>query len=154
MRGGSADDVYVIPAPTRLDFGSATLLAAACCIPAILSLVSTWFKILEVNWKSRFSEGDESEKITGTNGATVGKMKGVNGIIRLFLSAIEVPVFGAWVLAILVVGELNFWSPQVMHMTEPMASIGRCSRSAPMSNKLLTNPRALKASGVLSLGQA
>lgn len=129
MRGGAAKDVHVIPAPDLLDFGTATLLAAACCIPAILSLVSMWNKILEINWKRRWGNGEPEERldeqIEGTNGATVGRMRHVNGVIRMFLSAIEAPLFVAAVLAILIVGELNFRSRQVDYETEPMASIGR-----------------------------
>ncbi|RDL29812.1 uncharacterized protein BP5553_10677 [Venustampulla echinocandica] len=129
MRGGSAKDIYVIPAPDKLTFNTATLLAAACCIPAVLSLISMWNKILEINWKTRFGDrdGDErtDEPIEGTNGATIEKMRSVNSLIRLFLSAVEIPVFGAAVLAILIIGERNFFSPQVWHQTEPIASIGQ-----------------------------
>jgi hypothetical protein len=117
----------VIPAPDRLSFDTVTLLAAACTIPAILSLVSMWNKILEINWKARFGNEDEKgdELIEGTNGATVQKMKGVNKLIRLFLSAVEIPLFGAAVLAILILGERNFFSHQVNYQTEPIASIGK-----------------------------
>ncbi|TVY39929.1 hypothetical protein LSUB1_G005047 [Lachnellula subtilissima] len=112
-----------------LTFGTATLFSAACCIPAILSLVSMWNKILEVNWKTRFGEPEEEEQrnetISGTNGATIEKMKGVNAIIRSFLSAVEVPVFGAAILAILIIGERNFFSRQVVYQTEPWANIGQ-----------------------------
>jgi hypothetical protein len=129
MRRGSANNIYVIPAPDKLTFGTATLLAAACCIPAILSLLSMWNKILEINWKTRFGDRDEEERvdepIAGTNGATIEKMKGVNNLVRLFLNAVEIPVFVAAVLAILIIGERNFFSPPVRHQTEPIASIGR-----------------------------
>jgi hypothetical protein len=54
-----------------------------------------WNKILEINWKARFGSRDEDmgidEPIEGTNGATLKKMKGVNKLIRLFLSAVEIP---------------------------------------------------------------
>lgn len=125
IRGNSASNIYVIPAPDKLTFDTATLLAAACCIPAILSLISMWNKILEINWKTRFGQEDENERIEGTNGATVEKMRGVNTLIRMFLSAVEIPLFVAAVLAILVLGERNFLSPQVKYQTEPLASIGR-----------------------------
>ncbi|KAH8592070.1 hypothetical protein B0O99DRAFT_518608 [Bisporella sp. PMI_857] len=130
MRGGSADNIYVIPAPNRLTFKTATLLSAACCIPAILSMISMWNKILEINWKSRFTSGDEekpnNELISGTNGATPGMMEKVNGWIREKLrTAVEVPVFGGAVLAILIMGEINFFSGPVKYQTEPIASIGQ-----------------------------
>jgi hypothetical protein len=129
LRGGSTNNIYVIPAPDRLTFNMATLLAAACCIPAILSLISMWNKILEINWKTRFGNKDEDERINqpieGTNGATLGKMKGINSLIKMFLSAVEIPLFSAAVLAILIIGERNFFSTQVWYQTEPIASIGR-----------------------------
>ncbi|RDW61429.1 hypothetical protein BP5796_11321 [Coleophoma crateriformis] len=129
MRGGSVNNIYVIPAPDRLTFGTATLLAAACCIPAILSLISMWNKILEINWKKRFGHGSEEEKndesIEGTNGATPEKMRGVNALISRYLSVVEAPVFGAAILAILIIGERNFFSTQVDYQTEPIASIGQ-----------------------------
>ncbi|KAF2127904.1 hypothetical protein P153DRAFT_342858 [Dothidotthia symphoricarpi CBS 119687] len=124
MRGGAASNVYVIPVPDRLTFNAAMLLAAGFCIPAILSLIFTWDKILEINWKRR-SEADElDEPIEGAN-VTVGEMRGINNMVRLFLSVVEVPVFGGAVLAILCIGEANFFSEQVMWQTEPMASVGQ-----------------------------
>lgn len=128
MRGGSANNIYVIPAPTKLDFGTAMLLAAACCIPACLSLISMWNKILKTNWKSRFGDKEEEEHmdepIEGTNGATIGTMNSVNDMIKLLLSVVEIPVFTGAVLAILCIGELNFFSHQVRYQSEPIASIG------------------------------
>jgi len=133
MRGGSANNIYIIPAPRILTFGMGTLLAAACCIPAILSLVSMWNKILEINWKTRFGDRDADqpvdEPIEGTNGATIAKMKSVNAMVRQFLSAIEIPVFGAAVLAILIIGERNFRSKPVGYQTEPLASVGKATPS-------------------------
>ncbi|PQE32241.1 transferase family III protein [Rutstroemia sp. NJR-2017a WRK4] len=130
LRGGSANNIYVIPAPDadKLTFDTVVLLAAACCIPAILSLVSMWMKILEINWKSRFGNNEDEpidQTISGTNNATVGKMNEVNSLLRTFLSAVEVPVFGAAVLAIVIMGERNFFSSQVRYQTEPIESIGQ-----------------------------
>lgn len=126
MRGGAANNVYVIPAPNRLTFGAATLMAAACCVHAILWLVSMMDKILEINWKSRFGMEDEhlDEPIEGTNGATKGDMKSVNDKIKFFFSVVAVPVFGGAGLAILIIGERNFFSPQVAYEIEPLASVG------------------------------
>jgi hypothetical protein len=129
IRRGSANNIYVVPAPELITFGMGTLFAAACCIPAVLHLVSMWNKILEINWKSRFGNRREDERsdepIEGTNGATVAKIRGVNALVSLFLSAVEIPVFVAAVLAILIMGERNFFSPQVRFQTEPIASVGK-----------------------------
>ncbi|KAL2257702.1 hypothetical protein VTK26DRAFT_9282 [Humicola hyalothermophila] len=125
MRDGSADNIYVVPRPRVFTFGAATLVSAACCIPAILSMVSTWDKIVRINWKKRFGDLDADEVIEGTNGATVGKMKRVNAKIREFLSVVEVPLFGGAVLTIIIVGEMNFWSAPVNYQTEPITNIGQ-----------------------------
>jgi hypothetical protein len=43
----------------------------------------------------------------------------------MFLSVIEIPVFGGAIIAVLCLGEANFFSRQVAYQTEPMAAIGR-----------------------------
>jgi hypothetical protein len=128
MRGGSANNIYVIPAPDKLTFNTATLLSAACCIPAILSLISMWNKILETNWKNRFGDREEETNlpIEGTNGATPEKMRDIGKAIGKVLSAVEILVYGAAVMAIIILGEWNFFSPQVRYQSEPIASIGTC----------------------------
>ncbi|KAJ4003698.1 hypothetical protein NW766_012149 [Fusarium irregulare] len=126
MRGGSADNIYVIPAPHTLTFGAATLLAAACCVHAVLCLVSMWDRVLEINWRRRFGrQQEEEEETTEDGGANKGVMKKVNDTIGFYLKILAVPVFGGAGLAILIVGEINFFSPQVDYQTEPMANIGQ-----------------------------
>ena len=129
LRLGSADNIYVIPVPHELTFNTATLLAAACCIPAILSLVSTWIKILEKNWeklspKDPLRKNSDEQPIEGTNGATPKQMTGIAKKIRGWLTLIEIPVFIGAVLAILIKGEMNFFSTPVKYQTEPIQSIG------------------------------
>jgi hypothetical protein len=127
MRDGSADNIYVVPAPYVLNFGAATLIAAASCIPGILSTVSIWNKIVKTNWVKRFGPANVDEVIEGTNGATVQGMKSVNGLIRRLLGVVEVPVFGGAVLGLIVFGELNFWSRPLYFQTEPPQNIGQWS---------------------------
>lgn len=120
--------IYVIPVPSRLTFGEATIMAAACCVPAILSLISMRNKILDFNWKVRSGKQkpatNEKERIKGTK-ATIGMMKDVNSTLRLVLGRVEIVVFGGLVLAILVIGERNFFSDQVSYQSEPMYAIGQ-----------------------------
>ncbi|KAF1914295.1 hypothetical protein BDU57DRAFT_557965 [Ampelomyces quisqualis] len=124
LRGGAASEVFVIPVPQRLTFNAAMLLAAGFCIPAILSLIFTWDKILEINWKRRRQAENSHEPVEGAN-VTVGELKGINNVVRMFLSVVEIPVFSGAVIAILGIGEANFWSHQVSYQTEPMASVGQ-----------------------------
>lgn len=125
MRAGSANNIYVIPAPEKMPFGMATILMAACCIPAILSLVNMWNKLLEINWKARFGDRDNDEPIEDTNAQTLRNMQRVNHYIRVILNSVEIPVFAAAVLFLLIFGEMNFFSPQVKYQNEPVAAIGR-----------------------------
>ncbi|CCT67744.1 uncharacterized protein FFUJ_14757 [Fusarium fujikuroi IMI 58289] len=125
MRGGSANNIYVIPAPHTLTFGTATLLAAACCVHAVLCLVSMWDRVLEINWRRRFGKPTNDAASEDDESANKGVMKKVNDTIGFFLRILAIPVFGGAGLAILIVGEINFFSPQVNYQTEPMANIGQ-----------------------------
>ncbi|RYP76637.1 hypothetical protein DL769_003597 [Monosporascus sp. CRB-8-3] len=100
LRRAPMSNIYVIPSPFYLPFGTGVLLAAACCIPAVLSLVFMWNRILEVK-------------------------KGINSVTRTFLGVIAVPMVGAGVLALVIIGELNFWSPPVSYQTQPLTGIGQ-----------------------------
>jgi hypothetical protein len=128
IRTGSTNNTYVIPIPDELTFGTATLFAAGACLRAILLLTFQWRKILEMNWKKRFSYRDEEEMtdnpINSTNGATTRNMKQVENLTKKFIRAIEIPMFIAAILAVLVIGERNFFSSQVSYQNEPMSSIG------------------------------
>jgi hypothetical protein len=127
IRKGSANNIYVIPAPDRFTFGTATLLAAGCCIPAILSLIYMWNKILEINWKAHFGGANEVEPASnqGTEGPTANELTRLDTYIKKFLKVVEIPVHAAAVLLILVLGEWNFFSYQVNYQTEPIQSIGK-----------------------------
>ena len=124
MRGGSANNIYVIPVPSILSFNAAMLIAPGVCIPAILSCIFTWDKILRSDyWTSRAtaSDGEQSDAIK----LNPNQIKSINNTVARFLSVVEIPVFGGIIMAILIAGEINFFSPQLMFMTEPMASIGK-----------------------------
>ncbi|TLD29116.1 hypothetical protein PspLS_04238, partial [Pyricularia sp. CBS 133598] len=133
MRKEATAEIYIIPAPVKFNFGTATLTAAACCIPAILSLASLMNKIREFNWRRsrmggwRDAKQDPGfdEPIDGFHGATFRTMNSVNNNVRHLLRFIEIPLFAAAVAAILIIGELNLWDPHIVHGTEPIASIGQ-----------------------------
>jgi hypothetical protein len=56
-------------------------------------------------------------------------MTGIAKRLRSWLMLIEIPVFVVAVLAILVKGEMNFFSEPVRYQTEPIASVGKSSLS-------------------------
>ncbi|KAF4975767.1 hypothetical protein FZEAL_7483 [Fusarium zealandicum] len=130
LRGGSANNIYVVPAPDKLTFGTATLLAAACSVHATLCLILMRHKVLTFNWKTLFGgqdQQDSGEKANpvDTSDSDKSPMKTVNETIGYFLKILAVPVFGGAGLAILIIGEINFFSPQVNYQTEPMANVGQ-----------------------------
>jgi hypothetical protein len=92
-------------------------------------LIFTWDKILEINWKRRREAEDLNEPVEGAN-VTVGELKGINSVVRMFLSVVEIPLYGGAIIATLCIGEVNFFSHQISYQTEPMASIGMQCNSA------------------------
>lgn len=117
LRAGSANNIYVIPAPTKLTFGTATLLAASCCIPAVLSLVSMWNKILKLPFKRRFRMEEESrweyEPFESADDPLVDPLVAIMNMLKIFL--------------ILFMGERNFFSTQVSYQTQSISSPGKSS---------------------------
>ncbi|KAJ5515058.1 hypothetical protein N7463_004610 [Penicillium fimorum] len=101
LRLGPADNIYVVPVPTELSTGTTTLIAAGCCLTLLLLLVAT-FKILDT--RLGFS----------------GKFKLV---LEIWGDLLILPIFTALMLAVLVKGEMNFWSLQMKYQTEAMQSI-------------------------------
>jgi hypothetical protein len=123
IRQGSANNIYVVPAPERITFGTGTILGAACCIPAVLHLISMRSKIRRVNWYAVFGAKNKAKMAPsqGTDSATVS--------IKKFPIIPEVLVFGLAVVFVLVLGEMNFFTRQVSWQKEPMSAIGKQSFS-------------------------
>jgi len=180
MRAGSANDIYVVPAPYVLTFGAATLIAAGSCIPPILSLISTWEKINFLNWQARWGRQRDvdSEPATSTNASEIHadcagspaealgntaqlngvdnnlargevalpepppesteQMMKINATIRELLNVIEFIIFSGAVVALIIVGEMNFWSEPLNYQTEPISNIGMSLLSM-LLEKSLTN---------------
>lgn len=98
MRRDAGSNIYVVPAPTILTLGTATLISAACCIPAILSMVTSWKTVLKLNWQAHFHretsvEQDLDRPVEGTNTATLATLKRSEALSRrLFLAVIEIPI--------------------------------------------------------------
>lgn len=123
LRKGSGNDIYVIPAPNKLTFGTATLFAAAGCVQVVLSLISMWGRQLEFNWKQRFVGAEESK--AGGDIVVARKYKNGRELRRMYLRVISTPLFIAALLAFIVIGERNLFSSQLRYQTEPIASIGK-----------------------------
>jgi hypothetical protein len=153
MRTGPSSDISLIPAPHTITFGTATLLAAGCCVHAIVWMLSILVKLVEKSSRPfgfgvrGQAEGKLDDPIEGTNGATRAGMISVNNIIRFYLSVTVIPVFGGACIALLIMGEINFFSPQVNHQTESLATIGK---SAPFLVHLARSDTDCRAMGTYS----
>ena len=147
LRQGAQNNIYVITTPTVLSIGAATLCCASCCVPAVLSLISMWNKILETNWRREHGRRLESETqdsiAPGAIAASAEKMKIVNDNIRYYLKMIEIPIFGAAIIAIIVIGEKNFWSDSLYYQTEAMPSIGELMLDGGLWTKLIYRFRSV-----------
>lgn len=82
---------------------------------------------MEINWKRRFAQDEtrSNDPIEGTNGATPKMITFINGAVRNFLSSIQIPIFSGIVIVLLVLGEINFFSKQLVYQTEPINSVGQ-----------------------------
>ncbi len=125
---GSANNVYVIAAPTKLTFGTATLLAASRCIPAVLSLVSMLNKIPEITFKTfRMDEEGkckyEPSRIKRADDPLLTIMKRLEIYVKIFLATAEIPVFGSAIFLNIFLGERNFLSPQVSYQTQSIVLV-------------------------------
>ncbi|KFZ02836.1 hypothetical protein V502_11465 [Pseudogymnoascus sp. VKM F-4520 (FW-2644)] len=123
LRKGSGNNIYVIPAPNKLSFGTATLFAAAGCIQVVLSLIFMWGGQLELNWVQRFASTEESKAEGGIE--EEHKFNSGRELRRMYLRAFSIPLFIAALLAFIVIGERNLFSSQLRYQTEPIASIGQ-----------------------------
>lgn len=98
IRRDAASNIYVIPAPTILTLGTATLISAACCIPPILSMVTSWKTVFKTNWQARFHRGTAIEggldrPVDDTSNTAPTTIKRIEAQTRqFFLVAIEVPI--------------------------------------------------------------
>jgi len=62
IRGGSADNIYIIPVPYVLTFNAGILLTAACCIPGMLLIAWMVVTIYQTSWAVRWG-GKSSLKL-------------------------------------------------------------------------------------------
>lgn len=86
-----------------MTFGTAALSGVACCAPAAFLLISRCERILNINRKARFGNGEEE----GPNDATIRSMAEVNALVGVLLRAVEIGVLGTAMFANLTLNEMN-----------------------------------------------
>lgn len=121
-------------------------LSVGCCIPAVLSMASIWLKLVREklaslatllpNWNSDDSESQSNMQAASTDEIHRHELlvtpdekrrhdeKKMDDIIRIGLGLVERVVFSAVILAIVILGERNFWSAEMRVGVEPMSSVG------------------------------
>ena len=120
MRAGAQNNIYSHSGTEHFfTFGQAMLLSAACCIPAILSLAAFFYQIKDFDWRN-----SKKEKTTDSRTDTIKKADTTTGKL---MKRVDIPVFSLVILAILIIGEINFWSIQVRWQTEPIGTVGTSS---------------------------
>lgn len=134
---------WVIAPNTGMTFNTATLLCAACCIPAILSLLSVWQKVMHLSWIKRFRRRSDTAGDNDGQPALTDEQRReredrederwMDKKIRMVLGLVERIVFTVCIMAIVVLGERNFWSKQMRSGVEPMTAIGMCHKWSPTS---------------------
>ncbi|QSS65034.1 hypothetical protein I7I51_02112 [Histoplasma capsulatum] len=73
----ATNSIYVFLSLQRMTFGTAALSGVACCAPAAFLLISRCERILNINRKARFGNGEEE----GPNDATIRSMAEVNALL-------------------------------------------------------------------------
>ncbi|KAL2264583.1 hypothetical protein VTJ83DRAFT_7093 [Remersonia thermophila] len=127
LRRGPAENIYVVPNVDVFPYGAATLVATACCIPGVLYLVWTWTKLLDINSES-LRRTNTSSGVFGQDTAS-DKMRLLTMIVSWAVGRVE---FGSAVIAMLVVGELNFLSGPMLWEAEPVTNASQWSGMATM----------------------
>ncbi|EIN06425.1 hypothetical protein PUNSTDRAFT_45936 [Punctularia strigosozonata HHB-11173 SS5] len=107
--------------------GAAILVSLACCIPTFISLATMWNKILSEN---AVLLGIRKAPEPTPNPLVRGQQRTeqrISGYLRFGLELMERAVFAVFFIIIVILGELNFWSPQMRSGVEPMAAVGQWS---------------------------
>lgn len=105
IRPGSTNSSQWVPAPhVGITFGTATLLCAACCTPAFLSIITSW----------------KPEEVASTR-----EERWVEEKIRLVVGLVLKIAFLVCIFATLILGESNFWSREMQIGVESVTAIGQ-----------------------------
>ncbi|KAF4624032.1 hypothetical protein G7Y89_g14144 [Cudoniella acicularis] len=82
---------------------------------------------LEIYGKAHFNNNAEEEEVNEpierTNSSTFANTGKIKNLAMLTFNRVEILLVGATTLVIFIVGELNFFSPQVRYQTESLSSI-------------------------------
>lgn len=112
---------------------TAILVSLGCCIPAAISLIAMWQKLLHANAKKLGWPGlapansmreKASRRARNSSTPTEPDITRVEAFIVHFLRVVEYLVFAFLFLAVVVLGEVNFSSHEMLIGVEPMAAVG------------------------------
>jgi hypothetical protein len=124
IRRGTAKEVFVIPVPNKLRFGAGIVISFGCCIYATIRLSPLWFNMFVRVRKWRMVVEDPPDNTGEFPRLTRKEVQGLDITVKRFLSVVEFPVSMSFCLALIILGELNFFTPQMTYQTEPFVTIG------------------------------
>lgn len=134
---------YVLNMHRGITINTGLGLSVGFCVPAVLSMASIWLKLVREklpglatylpNWNSDDSESQSNMAAASTDEIWRNEHitpeerhedKKRNDVIRRGLGLVERVVFSAVIVAIVILGERNFWSVEMRAGVEPMSSVG------------------------------
>ncbi|KAJ8113590.1 hypothetical protein OPT61_g4312 [Boeremia exigua] len=118
IRTGTASDINVVPAPRKLSFSAGILISVACCIYISMPFFDIGLRAIE--------HTGVRQSVTKSASNDRDEMKISAIFTRAFLGVVEVFFLAILAsLAIVVIGELNLFSAEVIYQTEPFVTIGQ-----------------------------
>lgn len=136
---------YVLNMHRGITINTGLGLSVGCCVPAVLSMASIWLKLVREklaglatylpNWNSDNSVSQSNMAAASTDEIRRNEHitpeekerhedKKRDDVIRQGLGLVERVVFSAVIVAIVILGERNFWSVEMRAGVEPMSSVG------------------------------
>lgn len=111
---------FVLRPHRGMTISTAILISLGCCVPAVISVAAMWQKVMYANavklgW---MSEEEVERKARGIDSESMA------AYLARFLGMVERLVFTGLFLAVVVLGEVNLFSHEMLSGVEPMAAVG------------------------------
>jgi hypothetical protein len=119
IRIGVTGENYVVPSPERLTTLAGLVISVISCLFAILQETGTIHRYIETWLKP-----PESNKANILIEGTTHRQSSLQAWTRILRATLELLLSLLCVLAMIIVGEINLFSPQMSYQTESFVSIG------------------------------
>jgi hypothetical protein len=119
------DPQFILSPGRGMTIKTAILVSLACCIPTLISLATTWNKILAENAIKLGFMNQETDAGSAHSRAREAFRQRVANFFKAGLHLAELTVFVVFSVLVVILGEINFWSPQMRSGVEPMQAVGK-----------------------------